>query len=85
MRTLMTTALLLLAASAHAGDRPPYSAQETLQRAQVGTYSPRLAVRKPHPGQKRRVAAVPADFERVRCAEDPAAPRTLLCEPRRAP
>jgi len=35
--------LLILATQAHAAERPLYDAGETIRRAQVGTYSPRLA------------------------------------------
>ena len=42
MRSLVTVALLILATVAAAEDRPLYSAQDSLRRAQVGTFSPRL-------------------------------------------
>ena len=88
VRTLLLC-LGFLAASAHAEERPRFDAKATLQRARVGTYSARLAppVRvseKPKAEQRER-AARPSDFERMTCREDPAAPHTLLCEPKRIP
>lgn len=43
MRSLVAVPLLILATVAAAEDRPLYSAQDSLRRAQVGTFSPRLA------------------------------------------
>lgn len=39
----LTLVVALLAMPAHAGDRDHFNAREAVQRAQVGTHSPRLA------------------------------------------
>ncbi len=53
LMTLALAVLLPLATQAQAEDRPLYSAQETVRRAQVGSFSPRLAppVRVPVPAE----------------------------------
>ena len=86
LMTLALAVLLPLATQAQAEDRPLYSAQETVRRAQVGSFSPRLAppVRVTVPAE---VGAKPdlARFERLECWHDPARPlgNRIVCEPRR--
>lgn len=80
MRSLVTVALLILATVAAAEDRPLYSAQDSLWRAQVGTFSPRLA-------PPVRVQETPRggarQFERMECRHDPSRPleRAIICTP----
>lgn len=80
MRSLVAVALLILATVAAAEDRPLYSAQDSLRRAQVGTFSPRLA-------PPVRVQETPRDgarqFERMACRPDPSRPleRAIVCTP----
>lgn len=80
MRSLVTVALLILATVAAAEDRPLYSAQDSLRRAQVGTFSPRLA-------PPVRVQETPRgggrQFERMKCRHDPSRPleRAIICTP----
>lgn len=73
--------LPLLATQAHAGEVRPYSAQETVRRAQVGTSSPHLA-------PPVRVAPTPAParagrYDRMDCRPDPSRPldRAIVCRP----
>lgn len=78
---LALAVLLPLATQAQAEDRPLYSAQETVRRAQVGTHSPRLAppVRvAPTPVR----AARPSRYDRLVCRVDPAKPlhQQIICE-----
>lgn len=83
--TLALAVLLPLATPAHAEDRPLYSAQETVRRAQVGSFSPRLAppVRVTVPAEAGKPD--PSRFERLECRHDPSRPlgKTIVCEPRR--
>lgn len=82
--------MYLACAPAHAQERTPFSAQATLQRAQVGTYSARLAppvrveLETTAPARHPRVRA--SDFERtdtyLSCRVNPAEPKTVICEPR---
>ena len=77
-QTLTAAAFLILATVAAAEERPLYSAQETLRRAQVGTFSPRLAppVRvqeTPRPGA--------GQFDRLECREEPNG--AMICTPRK--
>lgn len=79
MRQAFTVAaFLILATVAAAEERPLYSAQETIRRAQVGTFSPRLA-------PPVRVQETPRTgagrFERLECWEEPAG--AIICTPRR--
>lgn len=79
MRSLVAV-LLPLATQAQAEDRPLYSAQETVRRAQVGTFSPRLA----HPVRVQETARGAArQFERMECRPDPSRPleRAIICTP----
>jgi len=78
---LILAVLPLLATQAHAEEVRPYSAQETVRRAQVGTHSPRLAppVRvAPTPTR----AARPSRYDRMVCRVDPAKPlhQQIICE-----
>ena len=68
--------LLVLATVAAADDRAPYSAQDTLRRAQVGTYAPPTRVQEPPP-------ATAAPFDRLECREDPSRPleKAVVCTP----
>lgn len=82
--TLALAVLLPLATQAQAEDRPLYSAQETVRRAQVGTHSPRLA-----PPVRVRVPAGKPDpsryDRRMVCRIDPSKPlgKDLICEIRK--
>lgn len=80
MRSLVAVALLLLATQAHAEDRPLYSAQETIRRAQVGTFSPRLA---PPVRVQETPRGTARQFERMECRHDPSRPmeRAIICAP----
>ena len=77
-QTFTAAAFLILATVAAAEERPLYSAQETLRRAQVGTFSPRLAPPLRVQGTPRPEAG---QFERLECREEPAG--TIICTPRR--
>ena len=81
--TLAMAVLLPLATQAQAEDRPLYSAQETVRRAQVGTFSPRLAppVRVTVPAEVG--TPDPSRFERLECRHDLSRPldKTIVCEP----
>ena len=83
--TLALAVLLPLATQAQAADRPLYNAQETIRRAQVGSFSPRLAppVRVTLPAKSGKPE--PSRFERLECRRDPSRPldNTIVCEPRR--
>jgi hypothetical protein len=79
-------AALLLSAGVAAAEEPPrYSAQDTLRRAQIGSFSPRLAppVRVTVPAEAGKPD--PFRFERLECRHDPSRPldKTIVCEPRR--
>lgn len=78
--------LPLLATQAHAEEARPYSAQETIRRAQVGTHSPRLAppvrvapARTSRPSDRPE----PSRFDRMDCRPDPSRPldRAIVCRP----
>lgn len=78
---LILAVLPLLATQAHAEEVRPYSAQETVRRAQIGTNSPRLAppVRvAPAPARTAR----PSRYDRMVCRVDPAKPlrQQIICE-----
>ncbi len=85
-RYLCALAIILpiLATQAHAEERPLYNAQDTIRRAQIGKYSPRLA-------QLVRIAPAPtlpdrpkpSRYERMDCRPDPSRPpdRTIICTP----
>lgn len=80
MRSLVAVPLLILATVAAAEDRPLYSAQDSLRRAQVGTFSPRLA----HSVRVQETARGAArQFERMECRPDPSRPleRAIICTP----
>ena len=85
LMTLALAVLLPLATQAQAEDRPLYSAQETVRRAQVGSFSPRLAppVRITVPAEAGKRDG--SGFERLECRHDPSRPlgKTIVCEPRR--
>jgi len=79
-------ALPILATQAHAEEVRPYSAQETVRRAQVGTSSPRLAppvrvtpARTSRPSDRPE----PSRYDRMDCRPDPSRPldRAIVCRP----
>lgn len=87
-RTAPIIAALLLSAGVAAAEEPPrYSAQDTLRRAQVGSFSP--AAQPPvrvAPGAEVRVRRDgPNRYERLVCREDPAQVlvKRIICEPKR--
>lgn len=73
MRTIIL--LLLLATFAHAEEPPRYSAQDTIRRAQIGRYSPRM---NPPPSPPPAVA----DGEGLVCYVDHSKPltRNMICK-----
>ena len=85
--TLALAVLLPLATQAQAEDRPLYNAQETVRRAQVGSFSP--AAQPPvrvAPGAEVRVRRDgPNRYERLVCREDPAQVlvKRIICETKR--
>jgi hypothetical protein len=85
LMTLALAVLLPLATQAQAADLPLYNAQETIRRAQVGSFSPRLAppVRVIVPAKAGKPE--PSRFERLECRRDPSRTlgNTIVCEPRR--
>lgn len=80
MRSLVAVALLILATVAAAEERPLYSAQDSLRRAQVGTFSPRLA---PPVRVQETARGAARQFERMECRPDPSRPqeRAIVCTP----
>lgn len=82
MRYLILAVLLPLATATHAEEPPRYNAQATIQRAQVGSYSPRLAPPvRVAPDSKAK--ADPGRYDRkLVCRIDPSRPlgRDLICE-----
>lgn len=87
-RTAPIIAALLLSAGVAAAEEPPrYSAQDTLRRAQVGSFSP--AAQPPvrvAPGAEVRVRRDGTNhYERLVCREDPAQVlvKRIICEPKR--
>lgn len=78
-------ALPILATQAHAEERPLYNAQDTIRRAQIGTYSPRLAQPvRIAPEQTPSDRPKPSRYERMDCRPDPSRPldRIIVCTPR---
>lgn len=84
LRLALGLALPLLATQAHAEEPGRYSALDTIRRAQVGSFSPRLAppvrVAPAEPLSKR---PEPSRFERMDCRPDPSRPleRAIVCTP----
>lgn len=80
MRSLVAVALQLLATVAAAEERPLYSAQDSLRRAQVGTFSPRLA---PPVRVQETPRGTARQFERMECRHDPSRPleRAIIFTP----
>lgn len=80
MRALLL-AVAILATSAHAAEPPRFDARATLQRAQVGTYSPRAAppVRVEVKPVRRRAPST-RFAERLVCRPDTARPEITICE-----
>ena len=80
MRSLVAVPLLILANVAAAEERPLYSAQDSLRRAQVGTFSPRLA---PPVRVQETARGAARQFERMECRPDPCLPleRAVICTP----
>lgn len=84
MRSLVAVALLILATVAAAEERPLYSAQDSLRRAQVGSFSPRLAPPvRVAPAEPLSRRPEPSRFERMDCRPDPSRPldRAIVCAP----
>lgn len=74
--------LLALSTQAAAEDRAPYSAQETIRRAGVGTYSPRLAPPVRVAPFEQGTGGRDADrFERMECRDDPVK-KVIVCKPK---
>lgn len=74
--------LLALSTQAAAEDRAPYSAQETIRRAGVGTYSPRLAPPVRVAPFEQGTGGRDADrFERMECRDDPVQ-KLIVCKPK---
>ena len=86
LAVLLLGILPILATQAQAEDRPLYSAQETVRRAQIGSFSPRLAppVRVTVPAEAGKPE--PSRFERMDCRPDPSRPldRAIVCTPLKA-
>lgn len=74
-------ALLPLATQAASEESAPYSALDTVRRAQIGTFSPRLA---PPVRVEKEAPKAPPRFERMECRPDPSRPlnRAIICTPR---
>lgn len=81
---LALAVLLPLATQAHAEEPGRYSALDTIRRAQVGTFSPRLAPPvRVVPAEPRAGKPEPSRFERMDCRPDPSRPleRAIVCTP----
>lgn len=78
---LILSVLPILATQAHAEEARPYSAQETIRRAQVGTHSPRLAAT-PAATRPAPAATRPTRYDRMVCRVDVAKPlhQQIICE-----
>lgn len=81
---ILLSALGALAASAYAGEPSRFDARETLQRAKVGTYSPRVAAPlkvevKTSPRRKSSTQFA----ERLECRPDHTRPEITVCEYRK--
>ena len=77
-------ALPLLATQAAPEEVRPYSALDTVRRAQVGTHSPRLAPPvRVAPAEPLSRRPEPSRFERMDCRPDPSHPldRAIVCTP----
>jgi len=79
MRKLTAAIILpILATVATAEDRPVYSAHDSIRKAQIGSYSPRLA-----PSLRVEGSARPTSnqFDRMECHADPSKPleQTFIC------
>lgn len=76
--------LLPLATQAAPEEPRPYSALDTVRRAQVGTHSPRLAPPvRVAPAEPLSRRPEPSRFERMDCRPDPSRPldRAIVCTP----
>lgn len=81
---LVLAVLLPLATQAAPEESRPYSALETLRRAQVGTHSPRLAPpARVTPAEPLSRRPETSRFERMDCRPDPSRllERAILCTP----
>ena len=81
---LLLGVLPILATQTHAEEPRPYSALDTVRRAQVGTFSPRLAPPvRVAPAEPPSGRPEPSRFERVDCRPDPSRPldRAIICAP----
>ena len=84
MRHLWAIAIVLplLATQAHAEEPGRYSALHTVRRAQIGSFSPRLAPPvRVAPAEPRAAKPNPRQFERMDCRPDPSRPldRAIIC------
>lgn len=85
MRYLILFVLAFSAAGAAADGTErsaPYSALDTIRRAEVGTFSPRLREEKREPVRTDRPELFKPRFG-VRCKFDESRPGTLICEERK--
>jgi len=80
---VLTLGVLLPLATQAAPEEPrPYSALDTVRRAQVGTFSPRLAPPvRVAPAEPLAGRPEPSRFERMDCRPDPSRPldRAVVC------
>lgn len=84
---LLLGVLLPLATQAAPEEPRPYSALDTVRRAQVGTHSPRLAPPvRVTPAEPLSRRPEPSRFERMDCRPDPSRPldRAIICAPTEA-
>lgn len=84
LAVLALAVLLPLATQAAPEEPRPYSALDTVRRAQVGTHSPRLAPPvRVAPAEPLSRRPEPSRFERMDCRPDPSRPldRAIACTP----
>lgn len=87
LAVLLLGILPILATQTHAEEPRPYSALDTVRRARVGTFSPRLAPPvRVAPAEPRAGRPEPSRFERMDCRPDPSRPldRAIICAPTEA-
>jgi len=84
LAVLLLGVLPILATQAAPEEPRPYSALDTVRRAQVGTHSPRLAPPvRVAPAEPLSRRPEPSRFERMDCRPDPSRPleRAIVCTP----
>ena len=84
LAVLLLGILPILATQTHAEEPRPYSALDTVRRARVGTFSPRLAPPvRVAPAEPPSERPEPSRFERMDCRPDPSRPldRAIVCIP----